>query len=299
MLTPRGYSPVSDSEETPSSSERREAKDRTRTSAVSRARNAVNRLELAIDYVVRLYALLCTRRRLFWLPMTLIVALAASLLAVALALYPVYIDMSLDAFNIPNHVVTRRYDALQLAATSSTARAKRTLAVRCDFGTRGCPKWKFDIVYLPRGGGDDPDNIFTRERLDDIHGIEKSLREYPRFDDFCWMEGGECVSINSLLTYFYPSSDEKTGQLKLNGRGGHLIDDNIQHLLRYVSKYPDVYWYVGSGFNVEANSKNLSSHLLRSEVILGGPPRPTDAQKEEARDYMIELTKHLEKSSTK
>ena len=229
--------------------------------------------------------------------MTLIVALAASLFGLAVALYPIYIDMSLDAFNIPNHVVTRRYDALQLAAASSTARAKRSLTVRCDFGNRGCPKWKFNIVYLPRGGGDDPDNIFTRERLDDIHDIETNLRGYPRFDDFCWMEGSECASINSLLTYFYPSSDE-TGQLKLNGRGDNLFDSNIQHLLRYVFKYPDVYWYVGSGFNVEANSKNLSSHLLRTEVILGGPPTPTDAQKEEARAYMIELTKHLEKSST-
>jgi PERQ amino acid-rich with GYF domain-containing protein len=220
--------------------------------------------------------------------------------------YPPTVDITLGSFEIPDQRVSREYDGLQAAIDwgkkHNSLRTRAARSTRCSIKQQGCPAWKVDIVYLPIGGGEDPDNIFTKERISDIHSIEMKIMQDTEYQNFCWKRDGVCTPINSLLTYFYPS--ERNGQVVFDGLGS--AQEPVETALRKAASNPNTYWYVDDQFG----KHNKKSRLLRSEVTLGQPlpgshwfsirnSKNAINQSNEASDYMISLIPLLEKATTK
>ncbi|PIK42572.1 putative patched domain-containing protein 2-like [Apostichopus japonicus] len=168
-------------------------------------------------------------------------------------------DRSLDSFQIPNHISTRRNDLFQHALVDRlenvSARVERdignTLSTltrlqgrdtsswkqassfrkKVDYDIRKesqgnwrakrspdspqlrSARWNMQLVYLAKPNGA---NIFTADRLKEIHDIEMRIMEHPSFREFCERTRNSvkdsslkpvhyCVPINSLMTYFFPS----------------------------------------------------------------------------------------------
>ena len=128
--------------------------------------------------------------------------------------------------------------------------------------------WRLQLVFLAEGKDD---NIFTKERLNKIHQVEKLVTQHPQYKNFCYKgrqdpvvkASGGCTPINSLLTYFYPS--QQGNVVYYNGLGDTLED--INKTLLFAMNDERFYWYVDD----HIDSKNLKSRLLRSEVQFGGP----------------------------
>ncbi|CAH1774549.1 unnamed protein product, partial [Owenia fusiformis] len=248
------------------------------------------------------------------------------------------IDLSLKSFNIPDHEVSLRNDALNLAKSDAYNAAhgrkkrdvsnayksldaagqnvqdsvehmnklfKHTVGKFPNLVGRNEPKtegllgvigdylhrfrrsasncnnngylqlhhcWKLTLVYLAQG--DESKNIFTKERLETIHNIEKTVVNHPNFTKFCYKTGrcnedksidehGNCAPLNSLLTYFYPT--EVDGYLHYNGLGDNLAD--INSTLTFALNHESTYYFVDEGFS----KKSRKSHLMRSEVHFGCP----------------------------
>lgn len=234
----------------------------------------------------------------------LILALAVGMAVLGWQRFPPHIDVTLGSFEIPDQRVSREYDAMNMAIqwgkTSHSRRSARATTC-CTSGPQTCPKWKFDIVYLPTGGGDDPDNIFTRERLTDIHKIEMSITEHPGYANYCWIKNNRCVPVNSLLTYFYPTLDSTGHPVSYDGMGS--VQGSIEDTLKKAMTSTSTYWYVDSQFG----RGNFKSGLLRSEVTFARPLKhfevcPSRARYEQessvAADYMVSFISLLEKAST-
>ena len=135
------------------------------------------------------------------------------------------------------------------------------------------PQWKMQVIFLAKDGG----NIFTKERLQKIHEIEKLIMTHEQFSDFCYKDThpvikndpavksvNGCSPLNSLLTYFFPSRDGK-GNIFYDGLGENM--DNIDSALKLAMTSTKFYYYVDD----KTNSSNRKSELLRTEVLFGTP----------------------------
>ena len=101
--------------------------------------------------------------------------------------------------------------------------------LKVNFVTQSQPHWKMEVVYL--AVGDDDHNVFTEERLEIIHKIEKAIVRHQGFKDYCYINypklnsdknlklNGNCAPLNSLLTYFYPSLSEDGQTMHFDGLG--------------------------------------------------------------------------------
>jgi len=90
--------------------------------------------------------------------------------------------------------------------------------------------WRIELVFVAQGRGDP--NIFTPERLQTIHNVERLLMQHPQFHQFCWkpleilrdlpLGPSYCSPPSSLLSYLYPS--ERGGKIYYDGMGPDLAD---------------------------------------------------------------------------
>lgn len=90
--------------------------------------------------------------------------------------------------------------------------------------------WRIELVFVAQGEGDR--NIFTPERLQTIHRVERLLMQHPQFHQFCWkplemlrdlpLGPSYCSPPSSLLSYLYPS--ERGGKIYYDGMGPDLAD---------------------------------------------------------------------------
>lgn len=139
--------------------------------------------------------------------------------------------------------------------------------------TQAHRRWKMTLIYLAKG---EDQNIFTPERLESIHQVERRIMNHSQFPDFCYINYQKyrqdknllryrgCAPINSLLTYFYPSKT-KDGTIHYDGLGSKL--DRVNRTLRFAMSRDTFFWYVDD----KINNTNRKSRLLRSEVQFGAP----------------------------
>ena len=135
------------------------------------------------------------------------------------------------------------------------------------------PQWKMQVIFLAKEG----ENIFTKEKLEKIHEVEKMIMKHEKFSDFCFKDMhpviksdpaiksvNGCSPLNSLMTYFYPSKDGN-GNVFYDGLGENM--DNIDSALKLAMTSQKFYYYVDD----KTNSSNKRSQLLRTEVLFGVP----------------------------
>ena len=121
------------------------------------------------------------------------------------------------------------------------------------------------------------ENILTKERLQQVHEIEKKIMQHEQFAEFCYKDihpsiledpavkaFNGCAPLNSLLTYFFPSTDSK-GNVFYDGLGDNM--DKVESALKLAMTSTHFYYYVDE----KINSSNLRSRLLRTEVLFGAP----------------------------
>lgn len=90
--------------------------------------------------------------------------------------------------------------------------------------------WRIELVFVAQGKGER--NIFTPERLETIHHVERLLMQHSQFHQFCWkpmeilrdlpLGPSYCSPPSSLLSYLYPS--ERAGKIYYDGMGPDLAD---------------------------------------------------------------------------
>lgn len=219
------------------------------------------------------------------------------------------VDLSLKAFAIPDHPAWQRFDAWNNAFRGH--RARRSVEEKSEFHVEhrlrrsgeSCGNWqtvpreRIQIIYLAEGS----DNIFTRDRISQIHDIEWLIANMSDFRDFCYLDFRtcNCFPLNSLLTYFYPTltSDKR---LLADGRGFEQLD--VDSALKWaLSSSPKAYWFTDG----RINSTFHQSLLLRSEIIFGGPLKGYQyindrkaEQKEKFLKFAVTLRDYLSKAST-
>ncbi|XP_023141339.2 protein dispatched homolog 3 isoform X2 [Amphiprion ocellaris] len=165
--------------------------------------------------------------------------------------------------------------------------------------------WRIELVFVAQGHGDR--NIFTRERLQTIHHVERLLMQHPQFHQFCWkplevlrdlpLGPSYCSPPSSLLSYLYPS--ERGGKIYYDGMGPDLAD--IQGSLSLAITHPQFYWYVDESLSPE----HLSSSLLRSEIHFGAPlpsyyslQDRADEQRTRFKNFVVQYGDILAQQST-
>ncbi|XP_071945644.1 protein dispatched homolog 3-like isoform X2 [Antedon mediterranea] len=239
-----------------------------------------------------------------------------------------HFDISLDAFEIPNHVTSIRQESLNLARkemiaglTLESNKAKRSIGgsaidrianrrLRRKVDEATFPPrnsmWRMEVVFVAQG--DNNLNIFTEERLETIHEIEMKIMNHKDFSRFCSRSMSSrndpalakyhyCSPLNSLMTYFYPS---KIGNnIRYDGMGNELA--NIDGALEMAMSSENVYYYVDQNMN----STNKQSSLLRTEVLFGKPIGQSwesslsgDEQSAEFHKFVITYIDLLEEQST-
>ncbi|XP_071338651.1 protein dispatched homolog 3 isoform X2 [Trachinotus anak] len=166
--------------------------------------------------------------------------------------------------------------------------------------------WRIELVFVAQGEGDR--NIFTPERLQTIHHVERLLMQHPQFHQFCWkplevlrdlpLGPSYCSPPSSLLSYLYPS--ERGGKIYYDGMGPDLAD--IQGSLSLAITHPQFYWYVDESLSPE----HLSSSLLRSEIHFGAPlpsyyslQDRADEQRTRFKNFVVQYGDILAKQSTR
>ncbi|XP_037634369.1 protein dispatched homolog 3 [Sebastes umbrosus] len=165
--------------------------------------------------------------------------------------------------------------------------------------------WRIELVFVAQGEGDR--NIFTPERLQTIHRVERLLMQHPQFHQFCWkplemlrdlpLGPSYCSPPSSLLSYLYPS--ERGGKIYYDGMGPDLAD--IQGSLSLAITHPQFYWYVDESLSPE----HLSSSLLRSEIHFGAPlpsyyslQDRAHEQRSRFKNFVVQYADILAKQST-
>ncbi|XP_058493057.1 protein dispatched homolog 3 isoform X2 [Solea solea] len=165
--------------------------------------------------------------------------------------------------------------------------------------------WRIELVFVAQGEGDR--NIFTPERLQTVHRVERLLMQHPQFHQFCWkplellrdlpLGPSYCSPPSSLLSYLYPS--ERGGKIYYDGMGPDLAD--VQGSLSLAITHPQFYWYVDESLSPEC----LSSSLLRSEIHFGAPlpsyyslQDRTDEQRTRFKNFVVQYADILSKQST-
>ncbi|CAL9708412.1 unnamed protein product [Knipowitschia caucasica] len=165
--------------------------------------------------------------------------------------------------------------------------------------------WRIELVFVAQGKGEP--NIFTPERLETIHRVERLLMQQPQFHQFCWkplemlrdlpLGPSYCSPPSSLLSYLYPS--ERGGKIYYDGMGPDLAD--IQGSLSLAITHPQFYWYVDESLSPE----HLSSALLRSEIHFGAPlpaffslQDRAEEQRARFKSFIVQYADILAKQST-
>lgn len=153
------------------------------------------------------------------------------------------------------------------------------------------PQWKMQVIFLAEEG----ENIFTKEKLQKIHEVEKKIIKHEKFPDFCFKDThpvvksdpavkavNGCSPLNSLLTYFFPSRDGN-GNVFYDGLGENM--DNIDSALKLAMTSTNFYYYVDD----KTNTSNRKSQLLRTEVLFGTPLKgfkyPYKDREEQSKKY--------------
>lgn len=161
------------------------------------------------------------------------------------------------------------------SVNSLLERVKRSSRkIDCLLEYQSIARWKMHVIYLAHGDNDT--NMFTKERLQMVHTVEKKIIEHPDFHNFCLRDPGMqrfdpsllnmngCVPLNSLLTYFYPTMDAE-GRIYYDGMGSNIVD--IDSALKLAMNQESFYYYVDD----KINKTYQKSYLLRSEVLFGAP----------------------------
>lgn len=107
--------------------------------------------------------------------------------------------------------------------------------------------WRMELVFVAQGDKDN--NIFTPERLQTIHHVERLLMQHPQFQQFCWkplevlrdlpLGPSYCSPPSSLLSYLFPS--ERGGKIYFDGMGPDLADIQGESFIAAKSSYSDFY----------------------------------------------------------
>ncbi|KAH3824631.1 hypothetical protein DPMN_126468, partial [Dreissena polymorpha] len=171
------------------------------------------------------------------------------------------------------------------------------------------PRWKMQVVFLAEDG----ENMFTRERLQQVHEVEKQIIAHKQFTEFCFKDLyhpviqadpaikaiSGCAPLNSLMGYFYPSRDDN-GNVYYDGLGENM--DNIDSALKLAMTSTKFYYYVDD----KVNSSYMKSRLIRTEVIFGAPLEgystaylDKDKQTEKYKEFVVSYIDMFSKASSK
>lgn len=230
------------------------------------------------------------------------------------------IDKSLESFEIPGHISAQREDMVYVASKHSkeqkgflTGRRRKRSAesptTKPAHVYQNKAAWTLELVYLAIG--EDDLNIFTKERLETIHHIERSLMNQEGFTDFCWkwsevkrdpfLTAG-CTPPISLIDFFYPSITPQwriyDGQgMGYGANGRNLTEASIKQSLDLLLTKPFTYWFVDGSFSVD----NQKSRFLRAEIKFGYPLKSGGsyhAQGETFQKYLVKYVEGLRELST-
>ena len=222
-------------------------------------------------------------------------------------------DISLDSFMVPDIKVSSDYAAFKAAKEqgkssfpysfraflmadtctgnkidSSPSKARSRVKRSPKYVERDFQRtlsWSLDLVYVAKGG----DNIFTEDRLQEIHKIENTLMNHKNYKKHCYISSlsleddnlrkyGNCTPPNSLTTFFYASEEYPDGQ-------NNILARDISETLQYLKSKDYFFSYVSDDF-----SKKDSSKILRAQILFGSPVKgiPTDksTQKEEYKRFV-------------
>ena len=229
-------------------------------------------------------------------------------------------DISLDSFMVPDTKVSKDYASFNTAkkqdksgsrhgqflesdtcignkigqsSKEAPSRLKRSVPVFNRYQSR--ISGTLDLIYVAKGG----DNIFTKERLDEIHKIEKTLMNHENYQKHCYIlsqnkqdtaskKSNNCTSPNSLTHFFYSTNfTVKT----FDGQSSSLPRE-IDNTLEYLRSYKFVYSYVSEDFR----KKNISN-IMRAQILFGKPLRGVDYSQDDEvfKQYLITYISTLEK----
>ena len=148
-----------------------------------------------------------------------------------------------------------------------------------------------NLVYVAKG-----DNVFTKQNLDEIHDIEKTLMQHKNYDRHCWISTdkninslgkyGNCSPLLSVIGAFYSEKG------KVDGHSDDLSRP-INETLRYLRSKESFFSFVSDDF-----SKTKKSKILRASIPFGKPLRGVDdsaAEKDEFKRYLITYIDILER----
>ncbi|XP_028393656.1 LOW QUALITY PROTEIN: protein dispatched homolog 3-like [Dendronephthya gigantea] len=158
------------------------------------------------------------------------------------------------------------------------------------------PSGTLDLVYVAKDG----DNIFTAERLQEIHNIETTLMTHANYDKHCLVlppsmekdktlgKYGKCVPLKSLTRFFF--GPENKFKFDETNDAKSWIDKTI-HFLRSKEYF---YSFVSNDY-----SKKNVSKILRAQILFGKPVEGIEntakAQKDEYKRYITTYVSTLEK----
>ena len=231
-------------------------------------------------------------------------------------------DLSLNSFMVPDIKVSNDLAAFNAAKDQKTSESftpfetfmKRKLCIGNEINPSSKEDHKrlkrsthypypqsrisgtLDLVYVAKDG----DNIFTPERLQEIHNIEKTLMAHPYYDKHClilpesmkekaFAKYGNCSPPNSMTLYF----DSDKSKWESDGRRDD-AKSSIDNTLLFLRSRKYFYAYVSDDFS----KKNISK-ILRAQIVFGKPVQgiasTTAAQKEEYKRYVTTYVNTLEK----
>ena len=226
--------------------------------------------------------------------------LTLMLVFLAVFLYPPALNLTIEAFSIPNHPSQIHWDAYTAAKAGkvwndsvnadSTSQSepplplgkgtkdilKRNIIEGCErnpnghYQTRLHIIWELDLVFrVPESNPDPNKNILTEERIRRIHEIEEHIYNVPDYKDFCHkgVNVDFCDPINSLLTWLYPRH-KGNGSFVYNP--DHLTHNLTDSLLQLKNNYTNALWFTGGQVTI-VNSTTFIAKLLRSQVRVGLP----------------------------
>ena len=244
-------------------------------------------------------------QRFSLLPIVKVVAhflLTVMFVFLAVYQYPPALNLTIEAFSIPNHPSQIHWDAYTAAkggkiwndsvkagnddpfepppplekGSKNNNILKRNIIEGCDrsryghYQTRLHIIWELDLVFRVPESNPDPDkNVLTEERIRRIHEIEEHIYNLPDYKDFCHkgVNVDFCDPINSLLTWLYPRHKEN-GSFIYNP--DHLTHNLTDSLLQLKNNHTNALWFTGGQVTI-INSTSFIAKLLRSQVRVGLP----------------------------
>ena len=233
-------------------------------------------------------------------------------LLLAILVYPPTIDLNMKSFQTPQGEASTNFDTLRVLfadiSNSKTASRRRREADTSSPNPSSAPDCKeassgyviqnhlyLDLVFMAPTGSQTK-NIFTKERLRDIHKLEIAIFNSSQYQAFCPKHYGKCLPLNSLLTYFYPSIG-KYNKVVFDGQGDRLFDINTT--MADILTHTESYWYVDREFGPD----NPQSAILRTQVQVGLPLKGycnskdrKDEQLAKAKTYILSLVSFIKSS---